>query len=96
MGVILNLFSVRFFFFGVIERNTLRMGKGTNFSYLTLCFERVFNVSSVHKKKQWIWHNCGNTTEATTLLQQFIKKKKNINSGAHPLGVYTYTAVLKI
>ena len=29
------------------------------------------------KKKQWRLHNCGNTTEATTLLQQFIKKKTN-------------------
>ena len=27
------------------------------------------------KKIQWILHNCGNTTEATTLLQQFFKKK---------------------
>ena len=32
------------------------------------------------KKKQWRLHNCGNTTEATTLLQQFIKKKKNQNT----------------
>ena len=27
------------------------------------------------KKRQWRLHNCGNTTEATTLLQQFTKKK---------------------
>ena len=27
------------------------------------------------KNRQWRLHNCGNTTEATTLLQQFIKKK---------------------
>ena len=26
--------------------------------------------------KQWGLHNCGNTTEATTLLQQFIKKRE--------------------
>ena len=32
------------------------------------------------KQKKMIWrlHNSGNTTEATTLLQQFIKKKAEI------------------
>ena len=34
------------------------------------------------KKTQWKLHNCGNTTEATTLLQQFIKKKKKAEN--HP------------
>ena len=28
-------------------------------------------------ERKWRLHNCGNTTEATTLLQQFIRKKKN-------------------
>ena len=28
------------------------------------------------EKKQWRLRNCGNTTEATTLLQQFIKKRR--------------------
>ena len=33
------------------------------------------HVSAKKKKGQWRLHNCGNTPEATTLLQQFIKKK---------------------
>ena len=32
------------------------------------------------KKKQWRLHNCGNTNEATALLQQFIKKKRRKNN----------------
>ena len=39
-------------------------------------------VVDTTKKRQWRLHNCGNTTEATTLLQQFIKKKKNSNMAA--------------
>ena len=36
------------------------------------------------QKIQWILHNCGNTTEATTLLQQIKKEKKNVErEGCH-------------
>ena len=35
---------------------------------------RLIGVRISPKNGQWRLHNCGNTTEATTLLQQFIKK----------------------
>ena len=38
-------------------------------------FDTIFLFLDVTKIGQWILHKCGNTTEATALLQQFIKKK---------------------
>ena len=38
---------------------------------LEICFSTIFSFFCVKKKRQWRLRNCGNTTEATTLLQQF-------------------------
>ena len=50
------------------------------------------------KSRQWGLHNCGNTTEATTLLQQFIKKKtiRRENQQTRFLGDNSDTSCFKI